>query len=352
MANWVSKVLSHCLHEALPHIKAWKSAISVLAILIAASLYILAFTGTGHLSAFGSQLNFVLPSFQHCDLTFEDSVQINSYGVAKLGTSGEKGTTSSTTVDQRITTLRITNPYQANDTGTPISGSQYQITIEAAPSEHFDVEAVMLDEHPLNLKNFSKNYLKSNGRYTRFRYIREELGLIVFLLNDPVSNWLLTILFFTTLFQLTRVLKLEIRHYGYTDQRMNKFLSNLLKLELPASRNVHENAYDKYAAYWDRWDRQFRFFQAIGPAIGFILTVSSLIAALYSPGGAANDLADFLNAIHVAMISTFLGLGLRIVAVEGSRINDELFIRVELLLSHNKKPHSNSAPLSEGRPEP
>jgi biopolymer transport protein ExbB/TolQ len=81
---------------------------------------------------------------------------------------------------------------------------------------------------------------------------------------------------------------------------------------------------------------QIRFLQALGPALGFILTVSSLVQALHPASLlGSKGLDGFLSGIHVAMISTFLGLLIRIIALEAARVNDELLIRADLRLVGN-----------------
>lgn len=78
-----------------------------------------------------------------------------------------------------------------------------------------------------------------------------------------------------------------------------------------------------------RWDKQGLFasiVEVVGPSLGFLFTVTSLISALAPLGGDAPALAEFLNAIRIALVSTFLGLTARIVAIFIQRANDEVFV--------------------------
>jgi biopolymer transport protein ExbB/TolQ len=79
--------------------------------------------------------------------------------------------------------------------------------------------------------------------------------------------------------------------------------------------------------------------QALGPAVGFILTVSSLVGALHPALRSSNNLDGFLTGIHVAMISTFIGLLLRIIALWGERFNNELYERALLRLPAESEPN-------------
>jgi hypothetical protein len=46
-----------------------------------------------------------------------------------------------------------------------------------------------------------------------------------------------------------------------------------------------------------------------------------------------NNLDAFMSGIHIAMVSTFLGLLLRIIALEGARVNDALLVKAQITLS-------------------
>ena len=161
---------------------------------------------------------------------------------------------------------------------------------------------------------------------------------IPLLFNDPVSNWILTILFFGNSVLSSQLISLGLRAYASSDKSFKKYLIKHLKVKNPNDKKQQEEAFDKYAAVWHRRDVSFRFLQALGPALGFILTVSSLISALNPALLIGNDINGFMTGIHVAMISTFLGLFLRIIALEASRVNDKLLYRAELQLKTNTHP--------------
>jgi hypothetical protein len=73
----------------------------------------------------------------------------------------------------------------------------------------------------------------------------------------------------------------------------------------------------------------FRFLQVFGPAVGFILTISSLIAALHPSIQKQQDISAFFGSIQVAMVSTFIGLFIRIIGIFSQRANDKLFDRAD-----------------------
>jgi biopolymer transport protein ExbB/TolQ len=65
--------------------------------------------------------------------------------------------------------------------------------------------------------------------------------------------------------------------------------------------------------------------------------------------GAGTDLDTFLNGIHVAMIATFIGLLLRLLALEAARVNLLLLRRAFVLLSANNVKVGDAAPKSSER---
>jgi biopolymer transport protein ExbB/TolQ len=145
---------------------------------------------------------------------------------------------------------------------------------------------------------------------------------------------------------------MELRANLYSEKHFRRYLTKFLHIKNFQEEKQRDDAFDKYVAHWARWEEWFRFLQALGPAVGFILTVSSLIEALQPSTRAGNDLGGFLTGIHIAMISTFLGLLLRIVALEASRINGVLLRKVDMQLLITKgEAHKRRQSDEHGREE-
>jgi hypothetical protein len=302
-----------------------------------ACLYIL--TGKPHINVAGNNLSFDLPAFHHCEISFLNPVNIKSYGVNILGsTNAAENTTtpiSSEPINRDEAVLQIDNLCQIQSTNDLIQNYHVYVYIGASLSS--DIASVKIDDNePINLKSFYKNNLKSHGEYIRFRYMRKDLANLISFLNDSVSNWVLTLLFAGVSVLFTRLISMEYKTYC-PDETFKAYLKIFLKIENAAGKKQYAEAYDKYIDHWAMWDTRFQFYQALGPALGFILTVSSLIAALDSAKLEANDFAGFMAGISVAMISTFLGLLLRLVALESARVNNKLLRRAEIELSPPSK---------------
>jgi len=310
------------------------------AIIITAFVYIVVLASKPFISVSGNLLIFDLPSFQSCTITFKNPVTVLKYDVSRghfeqLGVVPEISI-NSVKVGRNLSVLTVVNNDSQQNSGTNINQG-YHVAIVNGSSLSSDIETIATNNVAIDLKFFLTNNLKSKGEIFRCRYIRKDLSTIITFLNDPVSNWILAIMFFGISALSLMLVKMEWKAIFFTE---NQFKNSLIKsLKISDINNPEEckRAFAEYAARWYGLHNWFRFLQALGPAVGFILTVSSLIAALHPALHATNDLDAFINGIHVAMISTFLGLLLRIVALEASRVNDVLLTHAEIYLGDGDK---------------
>lgn len=327
------------LYSSFMRLKAPSKLITVLAIILATCWYILNPTGSPYISVPGNRLFFEIPLFKECMITFRNPLSINQYWVMKVNNLNYDTSSAmpinSISIGKNVASLTIKNPYYTNQK-TENKTQLYRVGIDSKLSLGFEIEAISIDNHPIEIQFFFKNNLQTKGDYIRLRYIRKDLADIIFLINDPFSNWILTLIFFGIVLLIVRLVKMEVRAYICSDKCFEKYLVTFLNIQDMNLEKYRLDAWDKYAAYWAQWDTWFRYLQAFGPASGFILTVSSLIQALHPIVDASNNIDEFLRGIHVAMISTFLGLLLRIIALEGSRVNDLLLSRTDLLLTKTK----------------
>jgi biopolymer transport protein ExbB/TolQ len=120
---------------------------------------------------------------------------------------------------------------------------------------------------------------------------------------------------------------------SHTNTGFKKYLVKSLGIKSLSDKEQRETAFDEFVAHWSVRDKRFKFYQAIGPAVGFMLTVTSLIQALHPALRVAGDLDGFLNGIHIAMASTFVGLLLRFIALTAARFNDGILTRADKVLN-------------------
>ena len=281
-----------------------------LAILLFAGLYIL--TGKTQIEIQGNNLSFDLGRFDHCEVTFQKPVHILAFGIRKIALTNEDESAnfpiSAQSINRDETSLQMDNPYSESD--KKYSNPLYRVFVNTSPSINCEIVSISINGTNVDLKSFYSTQLRCHGELIKTKFIRKALAGWIIYFNDTVSNWILTILLGGLIALTAKLASMEITAYFLTDKFLKNKLIKFLKIEDFTNETQRVAAFNKYAAYWDSGNVTFRFLQALGPAMGFILTVSSLIAALDPSLLTANDINGFLRGIHVAMISTFLGLNI------------------------------------------
>ena len=325
--------LTERLSSFLYKIKVALKFAPLLAVIAATCLYIFNLGNKPYLSVPGSSFKMDLPHFHHCVITFLEPLKIDHYGISGLSDPNASGSTNTiveTQVGAEVMSLLIKNPLSDLEGSAALSSSNQFTVIAYTSSIETHISGISIDGNPVDLKVFFKNNVKSFGaRLVRFRYIRKDLAEIIFRLNDAVSNWVLTAMFFTVSWLVIKTAIMEIRAYLYSEERFKRYICSFLGVDDIRDTKHYRGLLDKYIAQWHTTDSRLKFMQALGPAVGFIFTVTSLIEALHPATRSADNLDSFLTGIHVAMISTFLGLLLRLVALEAARVNDLLLDRAD-----------------------
>lgn len=308
-------------------IKPHSGYVAFFSILIASGLYI--FLNTPSVNIEGSPLSFYLPNFQDCEIEFKTPVLISGYYMLDLSKPKVVGEETnwpviSTNIGYKVSALPLHNFFNAKSLATVSGGFKYRCVVSFRENDGCDVKAVSIDGKPVPLSNFYSQNLTSKATFQKYRYIRDDWSSLLTSLNDFVSNIILTALTCGILILLYRLIKLEFL--------LNCPAGCFLRSLRNKKRLTRSAIFDAYSIEWYRRNNNFKFLQALGPALGFILTVSSLITALHPTVGQEKDLKDFIAGIHVAMVSTFLGLLLRLLAMEAARVNDRLLERSAFLL--------------------
>ncbi len=164
----------------------------------------------------------------------------------------------------------------------------------------------------------------------RYRVLQEDLGDLVLAFNNAVANLLLggmlvALLWFSYLLvSSTRQLKMT------TDTKLYEKFAQRYELADPSLRRQGRRAVveTEYRLTY----RRLAFAKASGPALGFLLTVSSLSAALHPSVQSSQDTFRFVSGIQTAVIATFIGLSIRIVAHATQRSYRKLQERLLKLL--------------------
>lgn len=104
--------------------------------------------------------------------------------------------------------------------------------------------------------------------------------------------------------------------------------NNLATLSDSDKRELVSQVRQEYSKVY----RRLAFARVVGPASGFLLTVTSLVAALHPSLVAAQDTFHFISSLQLALVATFMGLIIRIAAEFAIRFHREVALRrIDLL---------------------
>jgi len=328
------KIFELFLPRLLELVKSPKRALLAVVILVGTIYFIK--SGDNYISVPGNLIKFQLPQFRECRLTFRAPVTVTFYTVSR--TDGKKEdsaetspSTFSRTVECATTSLDIVNGLEQNTTGRANDAVLF-IIIGSRDTLSSDILGVTVDGAPLSLESFLPKLLKNNCELVKDKRIRIPLANLISYFNDTVSNWILTAMCIGIAVFIPILAMMEGKLIFFSRENLENSLVKSLQIKNSNDAGACREAFARYAAHWYVSHGWFGFFQTLGPAMGFLLTVSSLIAALNPSVHASNDLNGFMTGIHVAMVSTFVGLLLRLLAIEASRVNDVLLSKVEMIL--------------------
>lgn len=312
----------------------------LLGITLASCWYILNLAGKPFISVPEIELRLELPVFQPLEMEFTKPVHIKNciLGRPEIYTRVKPASTKTghdMAIEGVLTTLKLEN-YYTNQPG-PLNQIVQPMTITMASGDHVEIARFPIDEQPVALEKFLELHLKNKASITRIRYFRHTFAQILVPLNDLISNWILTFGFFWTIWTCAGVILMELKAYAYPSSFFVDHIKNASGEKDLAAAAARKRASDRCAELWSRRDTRYKYQQALGPAAGFIMTVASLI---YSLSSSKVDVQLLIGGMHIAMVSTFLGLFLRIVALEGERVNFQLLAREmsELEALNEKEP--------------
>jgi hypothetical protein len=160
----------------------------------------------------------------------------------------------------------------------------------------------------------------SNAQLRRYTLIQERLSNIVLDANETGGNLLLGILVLILLWLTVMVVDGLRRVYLISDGKLRAELDQRLA---PNTVNRTPQLSELIKADYARKYKNLAFMRVFGPATGFLLTVSSLIAGLHPSAAAAQDTFRFVSSLQLALVATFMGLAVRILAELAVRFHRE-----------------------------
>jgi len=263
--------------------------------------------------------------FKNCFIVFKSEVDVIAYEIALHRQKDERKPTiiKTVVVDEKRFSLTISNPWPQS---VIINQSHVMVKVFRQFSVPLEIRQVRMNGKKIPLKRFFDENLKVMDKsYVDREYMREYISLVLLKHNDSVSNYLLTFFCLSLILLIGQLLFSSFRLYFYSDQRLEKYI----KEKYPTFQGSKQEINICFGEDLERKDRWFRFLQILGPAFGFILTISSLIVALHPSLQVTPDIKKFFQAIQIAMVSTFVGLLIRIIAIFLQRINNKIFLRAD-----------------------
>lgn len=140
------------------------------------------------------------------------------------------------------------------------------------------------------------------ARVMRFNLIQDKLSDIIFGANEVLGNVLLAALALMALWMIVALVGGLRGVFLVADE------------ELLKSFKSKARAKEDIVAAWSRMYRSLVFGRVLGPALGFLLTVSSLVAGLHPSATSMKDTFQFVSSLQLALVATFMGLLVRIIA--------------------------------------
>lgn len=328
-------------------IKVKRSIVICLSIILAGFLYIYdPFSEpTITINPTSKSFDLELPKdFNECRLTFKKERNICEYSMALTSEKEVRKHRSrrKENVNQIVTTLKINNLI-ANDKSTPKDPDATALRIKVLfdSNTSLEITSVFIDHNMQDIEIFYlKNLFSTSKKLNKYKYIRSDISNLLLKYNDPVSNIMLTILTISLIPLFYEIIRKLYRCY------FAKNMEAYLKSEFnPSNEEAVNNAVISYGENYGKRASMYRFLQLMGPAIGFTLTISSLIAGLHPSLQEVRNIKIFFETIQVAMVSTFLGLLIRIMAIVLQKIDDKLLIQVDdtlFKIKENLNNHNDS----------
>lgn len=147
-------------------------------------------------------------------------------------------------------------------------------------------------------------------RIMRFRMIQDSISDAVLVLNSSVGNVILVGMLIGLVWTLSMLGPAFWTRYVCTEADLVERASKQAAL----LAQVGIGRYEVVRGAERQLQERLAMAKVLGPAFGFLLTVSSLAAALHPAVQGRQDAFQFVSAIQIAILSTLIGLAIRIVA--------------------------------------
>lgn len=218
-------------------------------------------------------------------------------------------------LDQRESAKNATNSMPVKSqfsvsprlSGLPVFDIQRISLKSDAPDPRFCIDTV------LEGKALEERLFASSKRQMKYFLIQEKLGDWIAAFNESFGSIILAAMVLSVLHIGTVLSSAIWGVYASSDKTLWSRIVDRCKrsgVDIANGSAVISMIQDDFRIS----NRRLSFARAIGPAIGFSLTVSSLVAGLHPSGQEAQSAYRLLSSLQIAMVATLIGLLIRVLA--------------------------------------
>jgi len=264
-------------------------------------------------------------TFNTCEIFFNNNVFIKSYSMYPvLTTKGIGIDINSKKVEQKLNSCIIENLLSAEILKNDYA--KQRITLNFNDFNNLKITKIYIDNEKQNLKSFyQNNFFSKNKEFSNRHYITKTISNVLLKFNEPIGNFILT---FFSLYTFILINELIIKMwYNWKRSSLEKYINKIY-----LKYNNIELVKIKLTELYMENEIRYKFLQILGPAMGFLLTISSLIVGLNPIIREVQNLNIFFESIQIAMVSTFIGLIIRIVSIILQKLNNSIFSKIDIII--------------------
>jgi hypothetical protein len=275
---------------------------------------------------------FLLPAnFKTIRLQLDGPIAATGYEVSGLNIEAIKhfGIRQGS-LDPRDQIISIGNDAQPERASVPAEIAYViQVVVLHRSPRPVDILKVELDGTSIELSQLQRDYLRdTSSELLRRRYVQDWLESALTTWNRDAGNYVVTAMSLLALwmsFGLVPRLSLYVGPKAAYHKLLQMLVDGAQKVPATAANPV-DAARRHYIDFYARTIANQRFWRALGPALGFLFTVTSLVAGIRPiPGGAATaQMGTLFSSLQLALISTVAGLVMRIAAMARLRLEHAL----------------------------
>ena len=227
-------------------------------------------------------------------------------------------------------TLTVSQQSQASQLISAQGGAvaaRLMFEFERVPSFELSKISLVPSEHPANRKCDRKEYLgsqldsaiaaPSNHKVVAFLLPQEEVADFLLLINDVLGAILICTLLLAILWLLS-IWGQGLWNLFFASP--DDIRSRISKRQSALADQAEVSKIDVVRADYENTYARLEFVRVLGPAVGFMLTVSSLVSGLHPSVQSTQDSFAFVSSLQLALVATFVGLLTRVIAEFAIRV--------------------------------